>query len=341
MRTENDLRTALAQRADSAPDLLPSGVGEPRRPRWQTTAGIALAAATVVALVAVPTVLIRDRSPGRHDNAAAGPAGSSTIGNERTNQPAAGNTQSLTSESPTSTATVPGAMSWVTVSIEDPIVRDMRADVEYLSIEVLGGHHLQIAAFAPGRFSMSQISDPIPVTVVGQPGYFGQASVHNGPRPSVAWQVTPDQWVILQGDPPELQDAAGLSGIAAKLGLEARTAPVTVPIKVGYLPTGWTLQSASIVTPGPDQPASSASAAIAVQNGKQTIVITVRAGTAVGADKSAVSRIIDGHVLSVESKVPLSSPDTVQKVLSSLTLASQPDRQNSSWFTLSQALPRS
>src|SRR5882757_927054 len=62
----------------------------------------------------------------------------------------------------------------------------------------------KVTVFDQGTFDPSRIGDAIPVTVAGKPGLFGNASISmcDAPAPSIAWQIEPGRWAVLQAALP-------------------------------------------------------------------------------------------------------------------------------------------
>jgi len=62
----------------------------------------------------------------------------------------------------------------------------------------------KVTVFDKGTFDPSRIGDAMPVTVAGKPGLFGNASISmcDAPAPSIAWQIEPGRWAVLQAALP-------------------------------------------------------------------------------------------------------------------------------------------
>ena len=329
MRTETDLRAALSQRADQAPEpslgLIEHALAGPARPRLRAGLSIGAAVVTAAALIAVPVALSAHPGAGR--------------------APAAASSQRA------ATPAVLSPMSWATVSLENPVHRDMLNDLELLTIQLSGGGRIQVVDFAPKAFDPGAIIDPTPVTVDGHAGYFGQISstpnsaAHwpatttlGNPRPSLAWPVGNDRWVVLAGDSAEFKTEAGLLAITPKLGVQVRSTPVLMPIKLGYLPAGWTLQTAALSGTGPHL-RDSGYTRLGLADGKGhslSISMLPHVGAPIDA---ALTRTSRGYDISLSASGSGLSQASLHRILNSATVAAAPGNENHSWFPISSVLP--
>jgi hypothetical protein len=103
--------------------------------------------------------------------------------------------------------------------------------------------------YAEGTFRASDVADAVPVTVGGRPALFGRVALYCAPpTPSVAYEQTSGQWVVLQGTSPALQtkDAelqiakATMSELAGHFDSPPGPAGPTdhkVSYRFGYLPS--------------------------------------------------------------------------------------------------------
>ncbi|PZS31206.1 MAG: hypothetical protein DLM59_10280 [Pseudonocardiales bacterium] len=361
MRTENDLRDAIRERADRAPTTCPDLV--PARPTERDTrlsAGIAVAtaAAAVVAVSVVPS-MVRDvhEAQGAAQRSATKPAtrpgGSAPVA--RTTPPPA----------------LLASRTWISYSDTDAVANVSTVQAQYIELRPVsdGFQVREIIAFAPGLFATSLISKPQPVTVNGATGYFGavlpwrndnvshtdpahtdpRGSKYAHPMPAVVWKIGADQWAAVISNAPGEGNATALTAIAGRV--QATDAPVTTPIKIGYLPPGFMLSDVDH-SPLNDQYSANSSAIGFRRNTKYdyadwTVTVTKLTST-VGPSGSPPGQAVSGYpemhrtvgeyVITVATQGVISKAQGMQ-VLGSVTLARQPDSPNDTWFTLAQALP--
>jgi hypothetical protein len=356
MRTENDLRRAIRERADRAPttrpDLLVVRPSE-RHVRRGARIAIVAAAVTVAAVAAAPLLLRDDHS-------------SST-----TAQPASASSAKPPGARTTPVPTLLADRTWISYSGSDAVDHFGTVQAQYIELRS-GGNALnirEITAFAPGLFSKSLISDPQPVTVNGRPGFFGavlpwrndnvshtdpaytdpRGSKYSRPLPSVAWKIGANQWVAVTSDAPSEGNATALIAIASRV--HATSAAVRTPIKIGYLPSGYQLSDVDHEAAGDEYPASFSEVGFR-RNTKYdypdwTVSVTkpiteTGPGTpVVGPARpiySEVHRTVGEYVVTVATQGTISKAQA-ERVLASVTLAKQPASPNDTWFTLAQALP--
>ena len=348
MRTENDLRIALLHQAAQAPEVTPALIartlaGQDRHAPTRARLSIAVAVAIVAALIAVPLAI-------RHLTATStGPAA------PRPDQRS--------------------ALSWVTVSNSDyRIGRTLTAgsNVEILQIQTKDFSEWALADFAPGTFDQSVVADATPITVDGHPGYFAKQTAIDGQHSpylddllsplvngsfgngygyfsTMAWQLDPDHWVMLdriQIPTPNRTPSATeqeMLDFAATLHLKVRTQPVRQVFKVGYLPgTGWQLKSLTISDLGAVPLDSDREALLA--KGNLTVQISVQHGIPPDQDYPYRHRIVGDYLIEVNRDAERSGHNplddvTTQQILDSITLAAHPVTEDSSWFPISTLLP--
>jgi hypothetical protein len=355
MLTEDDLRSAIRERADLAPTARPELLAIlpiERRTRRGTGIGIAVAAVTVVALAATPT-LLRDHG---------GPAPAA-----QRSKPATGPV-AQTAPLPT----LLPARTWISYSGPDAVATHDSVEAQYIelrTVEGTGRDGIQlrlITAFAPRLFSTSLIKKPQPVTVNGTRGYFGTmlpwyadnlshtdpAHPATGPSkwpypmPVVVWKIGADQWAAVTSNISGEGTAAALTAIASRV--KVTDVPVRTPIRIGYLPAGFKLGS---VEYQPEPPDAVYYSSVGFRLEAQDLVdwmVTVapapKPGTQSGSPSSypiypVVHRTIGRYVVTVETYGKISEAEA-NKVLASVTIADRPGSPNDSWFTLAQALPR-
>lgn len=348
MRTENDLRIALRHRADQAPDVAPALIAnaladQHRNSPIRARLSIAVAVAVVAALIAVPLVI-------RH--------------------------LTTTSNAPaTPRPDQRSALSWVTASNSDyRIGRTLTvgSNVEILQIQTKDFSEWALADFAPGTFDKSLVADAPPITVDGHPGYFAKQTAIDGQHSpylddllsplvngsfadgygyfsTMAWQLDPDHWVMLDRihiPAPHQSPSATeqeMLDFAATLHLKVRTEPVRQVFKVGYLPgTGWQLKSLTISDLG-DVPLDSYREAL-LAKGNLTIQISVRRDILPNQDYPYRHRVVGDYLIEVDRDAEASGHSplddvTTQQILDSITLAAHPVTEDDSWFTVAQLLP--
>jgi hypothetical protein len=335
MRTENDLRMALRRRADQVPQPSPALLARAKtsqpHPNARPRLTLALAVAMVAALIAVPFAI------SRHD---AGDSGG--------------------------VATAPGydpdaadALSWATVDDNLNSSRNMDRIEKQETIVVLlpGGVYVTLIDYAPGTFGIDRILQREPVTINGLAGYYGQVATQAmpspfpgesaqelerdkklfGPQPALAWQVAPNQWVVLShlGGGSLSSTKATLLAIAPRLGVRARTEPVRMPLKLGYLPAGWTLDTAGFGPPPPGRPGPIV-AVIGLLNGNKRFALILSADAPTVTDVGR--KFGDLWVVLNQDQGTLDAA-TVRRILDSVVVAAQPGSENGSWFASSTILP--
>jgi hypothetical protein len=352
MLTEDDLRSAIRERADHAPTARPEFLAMPsieRRTRRGTGIGIAVAAVTVVALAATPT-LLRDHG---------GPAPAA-----QRSKPATGPV-AQTAPLPT----LLPARTWISYSGPDAVDNFDTVQAQYIDLRTSSDRFQvrEITAFAPGLFSTSLINNPQPVTVNGTRGYFGAVlpwrndnvshtdPAHTDPRgskypdamPAVVWKIGTDQWAGVISNAPGENDAAALTAIASRV--KVTDAPVRTPIRIGYLPAGFKL---SDVDHSRADGAGGNSSEVGFRRDSEydypdwTVTLAPTSNPAVQAGNPSsvpiypeVHRTIGKYVITVATRGTITQAQANQ-VLASISIASQPDSPNDGWFTLAQALPR-
>lgn len=343
MRTENDLRIALQHRADQAPETAQALIARamadrPRRSPGRDRLSIAVAVAMVAALIAVPLAI---RQAVRNSTAPhPSPAGSS---------PAPPNKKVT-------------ALSWVTLPTDNWYQRDMygypnQENIFITLVPPAGGNGIVIVDFPPGGFDTGQLAKAKPVTVDGHRGYFGQITTMTGPKPTaglryhpvvgphtaLAWEIAPDQWVVLSEGYYGAVDLteSQLVSTATSLGLRARSAPARLPFKIGYLPdSGWQLHTYFV-----GNPKYTMWAQTSLTRGSTELLISVGIGPF-----QAYPNGLNGHAgrfdvqmlqREVGTEKPIATYDsaTLARIIHSIVVASPSYRESSSWFTVDQLLP--
>lgn len=377
MRTENDLRRAVRERADLAPTTRPDlVVARPSQRHTGGRVGLTIAAvALAVAAVAVAPSLLRDG----HGVPAAAPT------------PKTNRVTVSSPSTPVARTTPPPALlaarTWISYSGTDAVGNFDTVQAQYIELRTgSGGFQVrEITAFAPGLFTESLIASPQPVTVNGVKGYFGavrpwrndnvshtdpahtdpRGSKYADPMPVVLWKIAADQWAAVISNAPGEGNAAALTAIASRV--QVTDAPVRTPIKIGYLPSGFKLSDVdhsrlNDQSPGnssevgfrrdtkydyPDWTVTVTPAATSTSNagpsnparGRVHSIYPGGAEAGSGGDTGAeLHRTVGKYVITVATQGAISEAQA-ERVLASVTLAGQPDSPNDSWFTLAQALP--
>ena len=355
MRTENDLRIALQHEADQAPEVAQALIrramaGQPRRSPVRNRLSVAVAMTIVAALIAAPFAIKR----------------LTTTSNVTRPNPATPSPHRLSEP----------ALSWVTVS-NDHYTFDRSMSVgsnqEFIQIEGTFYDEWALVDFAPGSFDTSLVAHATSTVVDGHPGYFAKATVQppypryltllmsplvngsfaggHGYFSTIAWQLAPDHWVMLD----RYQTAASLGGpttwsasepellaFAATLHLKVRTEPVRQPFRVGYLPgTGWQLKSMEVFTD--HQPSRGSRAQAMLVRGNLTVQIGIFPNLPGSLDPYS-HRDVGNYRIEVNRdaeeshRSPLDAA-TTKRILDSITLAAHPETENDSWFPVSALLP--
>jgi hypothetical protein len=343
VRTENDLRIALEHRADQAPETSQTLIAraladQPPPSPVRARLSIGLAVAMVAALIAVPLAVrqaVRN-SNGTHPT----PAASS---------PAPSNKKVT-------------ALSWVTLPTDNWYQRDMygypnQENIFITLVPPAGGNGIVIVDFPPGGFDTGQLARAKPVTVDGHRGYFGQITTMTGPKPTaglryhpvvgphtaLAWEIAPDQWVVLSEGYYGLVDMteSQLVSTATSLGLRPRSTPNRFPFKVGYLPgSGWQLHTYFV-----GNPKYTMWAQISLTRGSTELLISVSTEPTVaypnGLNGHAGRFVVQVLQREVGTEKPVTAFDsaTLAKIIHSIVVASPSYQESSSWFTFDQLLP--
>jgi hypothetical protein len=350
MRTEDDLRAAIRERADRVPLARPALLAvHPAEPRGRRGIGIAAVAVAVVALATAPALL---RDHGGAPPVAQRPASTSAPAAQAPPLP-----------------TLLAARTWITYSGSDAVNYYDTVQAQYIDLRASsdGFQVREITAFAPGLFSTSLIGNPQPVTVNGGPGFFGtllpwrgdhvshtdpahtdpRGSKYADPMPAVVWKIGADQWAAVISNVPGEGNAAALTAIASRV--KATDAPVRTPIKIGYLPAGFKLNNVDHLSAEPDGAAiNSSDVGFRLDDTYDDADWTITLASAAPAPSAdsprsfpiypEVHRRIGRYVITVATFGAITE-EQANQVLSSITIASQPDSPNDSWFTLAQALP--
>ena len=344
MRTENDLRVALQHRADQAPETAPALIAraladQPRRSPARARLSVAVAVAMVAALIAVPFAV-------KH---------LATSSNGRSPSPAA------TSPAPSTTKVT--ALSWVTEPVGGWFERLMygypNQENIFTVVPPLHGTAVVITDFPPGGFDTDQLAEAKPVTVDGHRGYYGQITTMTGPKPTsglryhpivgphtaLAWEIAPDQWVVLSDAYYESQNPTEkqLVQAATTLGLRVRSAPGRLPLKIGYLPgSGWQLHTFILGSP---KATNEVDGEISLTRGDTELWIAVGM-----APYFLYPDSLNGHVgrfdvsisqqeVGAEKPVAAFDSATLARIIHSIVVASPSYQESSSWFTVDQVLP--
>ena len=340
MRTENDLRVALQHRADQAPQvaqaLIARALVDQHRPSpTRARLSIAVAVAIVAALIAVPLAIRQ------------------AVRNSSTSHP----NPAITSPAPKKVT----ALSWVTLPTGNWGERLLFGDPNQENIFIVltppsRGLGMVITDFPPGGFDTGQLAKAKPVSVDGHRGYYGQLTTMTGPKPTsglryypvvgphtaLAWEIAPDQWVVLSEGyyPAQQLTEDQLVSTAESLGLHARNTPAALPFKVGYLPgSGWQLHIANLGNE------TTTVGTLILTRGSTELVISVGAGPYALPPGGLTGHVGRFSVAVIQREVGSDKPITVfdsavlAKIAHSIVVASPSDRESSSWFPVDQVLP--
>lgn len=218
MRTENDIRSALATLADDVPPpeqvlaaVRTARLGRQRRRR----AVVALAVATTaIAAISVPVAgeLLGDRRPSGQ------PAGDPVPA--RPANPVWQHRFALG---------VPAGFkvyaSWI------------RLTDESIMLSGPAGETCSAEVFAPGKFDPRELATVrTPVTVQGRHGWYTTLDIHNGARPRVAWQYAANAWAMVACTEPSGESLDASLRLANSLTFGRRQVPA--PFAIEYVPAG-------------------------------------------------------------------------------------------------------
>jgi hypothetical protein len=363
MRTEADLRQAIAERADQAPSVLRLPIPTPTRGRPARSTGLAIAAAAAVvaAVAAVPVIVDQYHRP------AAAPS-------PKTPTHPSGQPGGRATPSAPPAPLLTHARSWVTYRGTGVVETSDSVEAQYIDLAVApvatpGQPYAvrEVTAFAPGLFSPALIEHAKPITVNGVPGYFGTVfpwrsdslnhvthpkahlpgTKYPAAVPAVLWRIGADQWAAVMSTRPSENSAVALTALAGKV--HVNSAPVRSPLRIGYLPPGEKLSDIQYSSGDPHDrvPIPSSLLAFERDTGQadwdwSLTVTRTRTGstggpsTPVAASQPGLHRTIGGYTVSIDGSI---SKTHAQRVLDSITLARHPDRPDTSWFDLAQALP--
>ncbi|MGI8665281.1 MAG: hypothetical protein ACR2N4_04515 [Jatrophihabitans sp.] len=331
MRTENDLRLALQDRAAQAPEVsatlieraLADRTTDAIRSRRRARLSIAVAVVIVATLVITPFAITH-----RADHHPTAPTAPIAVHH----------------------GSFSGPLSWATISTADKLTRimDVGLKLEYIEIDLPDYKEAILTDFAPGAFDISRMQNPRPVTVDGHPGYFGtvQLATDSSQKlrlpipfgsswPTLAWQLAANQWVLVQElQLPPVANESRLVALAEQFQVRIRTQPVRMPFKIGYLPgTGWQAtklqvgNSGDIVNDGGE---------IDLVNGVMKITLSV-ASTELGP-LGGGSRLIGDYEVKIMDSTGVDQ-STLTRIQNSVVLASRPHTDNDSWFPITSMLP--
>jgi hypothetical protein len=346
MRTENDLRIALQHQADQAPAVAPALIAralgdQPRRSPARDPLSIAVAVAIVAALIAVPLAIRQTVSNSTAPNPS--PAASS----------GAPSNKKLT------------ALSWVVLPGDNWTEREMygypnQENIYIALVPPPRGNGVVITDFPPGGFDTGQLANAKPVTVDGHRGYYGQITTMTGPKPTaglryhpvvgphaaLAWEIEPDQWVVLSEGYYGSQGTteSQLVSAATSLGLRARSTPARLPFKVGYLPgSGWQLHTFVLGNPKNTTEVGQ----ISLTRGTTELKISLdmaRFGL-LGHQNGLLGHVDRFNAAILQQEVGTEKPvtafdsTTLAKIIHSIVVASPSNQEGSSWLTVDQLLP--
>lgn len=240
------------------------------------------------------------------------------------------------------------ALSWATVGNAHTVTRAIypAQRLESLLIDLPGDEQItRLTDFAPGQFGLDRISRPEPVSVDGHPGYFGKIRTQQAPdnsatdsgpdfyapQPALAWQLVPDRWVVLDGGFGAVHTSKQqLLAIEPTLGIRPRIEPVRVPVTLGYLPPGWSIEDVTFGDAGqlgPQYPSMS----IDLRQGGNAITFTM-SKLKPGTVEPNIHRQVGDYWLSCFAGFGDVDPALAGKILDSAKLAAHPDGDNASWF---------
>ena len=245
-------------------------------------------------------------------------------------------------------------MNLIGVGIDRSIDWDLRADAEYVTVQMPGNQHASVTAFAPSvHFDVSRIEAAQPLTVAGTSGWSGNISVwptnglpdpvsgkQDGAVPSVAWQIG-STWVVVQSDAPSGMDPTQLAALAGSLGITDRPPVLRLPFTVGYLPADFSVQSYGFsqakgsddpLPPGWDVGLASASASL------QLSLSTANQTTAINQAPPQTVTAVPGFRLQVSGS-GLTEKQLATVRSSTTTTTADPAGPQDDWPTLAEALP--
>ncbi len=225
MRTEADLRAALATREDLAPDphlLLPGVRQLVMRRRRRRSAGAVVAATAAVAVVAALPVVVRGSS--------AGPGGQSAP----SESPPVSVTPALGAPRPPFSFTI--RQSAVAGFLIHPIAVNADLQIAHILQADQPQHRASLYVYRPGtnvRAGWDVSLEPVPVLVNGAPAWY---SASDG-RSAIRWEYAPGGWAVIL---TEAGPAIGRQTLVSLAEGVRYAAPyqAKVPYRLGYLPAG-------------------------------------------------------------------------------------------------------
>jgi hypothetical protein len=349
MRTEDDIRSALATLADDVPQpeqvlaaVRTAGRGRQRRRR---TVIVLAVATTAIAAIAVPITgkLLGD---GRSDSV----------------QPAVD-----------PVPTRPANDSWrhrFALDLPDGFevhVSRIEPNREIIVIGGPSGQSCMVGVFAPGQFDAREIpAERTPITVQGRQGFYATVYEFDGSRPRVAWQYANNSWALVA-----CRDSSGESADASlRLANSLTFGPgrVPAPFAVTYLPAGVVVDGLEpLIDAGGDtfkahaeqrprvalgsarleiqylrrtSPTATVTPLIGPsQAGPRSLTINGRVAT-LTTDPDGAALVItgDGFQAQVSARRLADAADEVVRIAEGLTFAPDP-AEASTWFDAAEALP--
>ena len=346
--TPSSLTSAVAP-APTAPSMTPTTAASPGLPTTLAAPAPALTPVTAVSHTAArpPTTAPPNTAPST--TAASTTAQPSTV-RPTTGRPTTGRPTTAGSDGSARTDTF---VNLIGVGIDRSIDWDLRADAEYVTVQMPGNQHASVTAFAPSvHFDVSRIEAAQPLTVAGTSGWSGNISVwptnglpdpvsgkQDGAVPSVAWQMG-STWVVVQSDAPSGMDPTQLAALAGSLGITDRPPVLRLPFTVGYLPADFSVQSYGFsqakgtddpLPPGWDVVLASAFASL------QLSLSTANQTTAINQAPPQTVTAVPGFRLQVSGSGL--TEKQLATVRSSTTTTADPAGPQDDWPTLAEALP--
>ena len=242
----------------------------------------------------------------------------------------------------------------ITVGGHQALYWDFRDDVEYVTVELGGVAHAEIAAYASSAgFGAGRVSDPQSITIDGHAGWFGGVSdwpangrpdpvtgKQNGEQPSVVWQLADGTWLSVSADTnPGRQQ---LIALAESFQIRPAVHPIPVPFTVGWLPEN--LRVTALIASEPRDNAQFANGDFSVeltdaQGNKTTIELQPTVPPSDNPDDiSGAQATSSGGYTVIVTATGLSVAQRAA-ISKSIEVVSDPDHPSNSWPLLAAAFP--
>ena len=242
------------------------------------------------------------------------------------------------------TLTGPGRINW-----------DLRSNVEYVYAagpNGTDGKDAEISVFSPSSgFTAARVQGYQQQSINGHPAWFGPVSTwptngridpgsgkQDSANPSLTWQLPNGWWLVLQSSAASPTDPAPLLRLVNTLHISTKTTPSRVPMRLGYVPSGFASDNTAARWTEAGQSAKLLQSGLTLTRGAAQILVTVSAPTVAPSDPGTTDQIfrrrtVDGYVIAAAGTGGVSATE-VQKVLDGVQVAGDPSQENSGWPTI-------